>query len=50
MEGMLVYRLKDAVILEDGSVYRKGDIVSHETMDRIIGEYYEVDCIIIRIQ
>ena len=46
---MFVYRLNEAVTLEDCSYYSKGDIVSHKTMDRIMAEYYEVSVTIIRV-
>ncbi len=46
---MFVYRLQESVTLEDGSIYSKGDVVSLETMDRIMAEYYEVSVTIIRV-
>ncbi len=46
---MLVYRLIESVKLDDGSVYFKGDIISHETMHRIMMECYEVSVTIIRV-
>lgn len=47
---MLVYRMNEAVTLEDGRVFSKGDLVCHETMNLIMTEYYEVSVTIIKVQ
>ena len=46
---MFVYRLNEAVSLPAGDYYAKGDIVCHETMARIMAEYYLVSVTIIRV-
>ena len=46
---MFVYRILDSITLENGMEYSKGDIVSHDTLDYIMLEYYEVKVTVIRV-
>ena len=46
---MFVYRILESITLEDGMEYSKGDIVSCETLENIMLEYYEVKVAVIRV-
>lgn len=50
MKGTIVFKLNESVVLENGDSYAKDDIVSAETIDEIMIEYYEVSFTVIKIQ